>query len=94
MAELSWLYWLTYNGIAPASRVSTPTLFVHSDEAVLPDNVRSVYGLLKGPKRLAWRTSGGQVDWYDLLTDEAMSEIGPWFQETLADGLTSQRRIT
>jgi Putative cyclase len=42
MAELSWLYWLTFNGLAEAERVTTPSVFVHSDDCMLPDNVRSI----------------------------------------------------
>lgn len=40
MAEMSWREWLTFDGLAPADRVSTPVLFVHSDACVFPDTVR------------------------------------------------------
>lgn len=64
MAEMSWLYWLTFDGLSAAPRVSAPTLFVHSDGCVLPGNVRSVSGRLAGPVELAW-ADGGQTDFYD-----------------------------
>jgi hypothetical protein len=31
MAEKTWFHWLTFDGLAAADRVTTPTLFVHSD---------------------------------------------------------------
>ncbi|RZS44559.1 hypothetical protein EV193_101435 [Herbihabitans rhizosphaerae] len=64
MAELSWLYWLTFDGLSAAGRVSTPTLFVHSDDCVLPDNAHTVHNGLAGPKQLVW-AEGGQTDFYD-----------------------------
>ncbi len=64
MAELSWLYWLTFDGLSGAGAVTTPSLFVHGDDCVLPDNVRAVHGSLAGPADLLW-TDGGQLDFYD-----------------------------
>jgi hypothetical protein len=63
MAEFSWLYWLTFDGLSSASKVSVPTLFVHGDDCVLPDNVRTVHSRLSGAE-LVW-TEGGQLDFYD-----------------------------
>jgi uncharacterized protein len=64
MTELSWLYWLTFDGLAAAPRVSVPALFVHSDDCVLPANVRAVRDRLAGPSELVW-AEGGQTDYYD-----------------------------
>ena len=64
MAELSWLHWLSYDGLTPAARVQTPTLLVHSDGCALPDNARRVHAALAGPKALAW-LDGTQTDYYD-----------------------------
>jgi len=64
MAALSWLYWLTFDGLSAADRVSTPTLMVHGDDCVLPANARAVHDRLKGQKRLLW-TGGAQTDFYD-----------------------------
>jgi fermentation-respiration switch protein FrsA (DUF1100 family) len=64
MAALSWLYWLTYDGLSAASQVTAPALFVHSDGCVFPENLRAVYAKLQGPKRLEWLT-GSQIDFYD-----------------------------
>jgi fermentation-respiration switch protein FrsA (DUF1100 family) len=64
MAEFSWLYWLTFDGLSAASRISVPSLFVHGDDCVLPGNVRSVYDRLAGPTELVW-ADGTQIDFYD-----------------------------
>jgi uncharacterized protein len=64
MAEFSWLYWLTFDGLSPAARVAVPSLFVHGDDCVLPDNARSVQQRLAGPSELVW-AEGTQTDFYD-----------------------------
>ena len=64
MATLSWIYWFLFDGMNAASRVATPTLVVHSDGCVFPDNVRALYSQLQGPKQMVW-TTGTQTDFYD-----------------------------
>jgi hypothetical protein len=64
MAETSWLNWLSFNGLAAAPSVTTPTLLVHSDCCALPDNAKTVHTLLAGKKQLAWIDKGTQTDFY------------------------------
>jgi uncharacterized protein len=64
MAEMSWLYWLSFDGLAAAPRVKIPALFVHSDGCVLPANVKAVRDRLAGQRELVW-AEGGQTDFYD-----------------------------
>jgi hypothetical protein len=64
MAEMSWLYWLTFDGLSAAQQVSVPTVMVHGDGCVLPENARAVHTALRGPKRLEWM-AGSQIDFYD-----------------------------
>ena len=52
MAEMTWFSRFTFDGLAAAERVTTPTLFVHSDGCVFPDNVKRVYARVQGPKDL------------------------------------------
>jgi fermentation-respiration switch protein FrsA (DUF1100 family) len=84
MAEMTWLYWLLYDGLAAAAHVDTPTLFVHSDACVFPDHVRRLHAELRGHKRLVWGT-GSQIDFYDQAPqlEQALRALGEWFGETL-----------
>lgn len=64
MAELSWIPWLTFDGLAAASSVAVPALFVHADGCVFPENIETFRGTLSGPVEVAWG-EGGQIDFYD-----------------------------
>jgi fermentation-respiration switch protein FrsA (DUF1100 family) len=85
MAEPSWLYWLSFDGLAAAASVTTPTLLVHSDGCALPDNARAVHANLLGPKQLDWVDRGTQTDFYDLpeFVNDAADRAAAWFHETL-----------
>jgi uncharacterized protein len=67
MATMSWYYWLLFDGISAADHVQVPTLLVHSDGSVFPDNARLVHRCLRGKKELLW-TDGNQTDFYDQPT--------------------------
>jgi uncharacterized protein len=84
MAEFSWLYWLTFDGLSAAARVSVPSLFVHGDECVLPDNVKAVHGRVSGPRELVW-ADGTQTDFYDqpAQVELAVNAADRHFRETL-----------
>jgi uncharacterized protein len=84
MAEMSWLYWLTFDGLRAAKDVSVPTVFVHSKDAVFPDHVQAVHDALRGPKRLEW-TGGTQIDFYDQAPQvtRAMEIVDEHFRRTL-----------
>ena len=64
MAEMSWLPWLTFDGLAVADAVTTPTVLVHSDDSVFPDHIRALRDRLRGPFDVAWG-HGTQTDFYD-----------------------------
>jgi hypothetical protein len=85
MATLSWLHWLTFDGLTAAGRVVTPTLFVHGDGCVLPENVRGIHASLPGPNELVWH-EGSQTDFYDdpNLVTMASEAADTWFQKTLS----------
>jgi hypothetical protein len=84
MAEMSWLFWLTYDGVRSAGEVSVPTLMVHSDGCVFPEHAKAVHAALRGPKQLEW-TVGSQIDFYDQETQvtRAVALMAPHFQATL-----------
>jgi hypothetical protein len=85
MAEMTWVHWLTFDGLAAAGGVTAPALFVHSDDCVFPDHVRQVYASVQGPKELVW-ANGTQIDFYDQPepVDRAVTAIRRWFERTLA----------
>lgn len=84
MAELTWFYWLAFDGLAAAERVSAPSLFVHSDDCVFPGHVRQVHDRIKGPKELVW-ASGSQIDFYDQpeQVGTALEAVLRWFNRTM-----------
>jgi uncharacterized protein len=86
MAEMSWLSWLTFDGVRTAGEVRVPTLLVHGDGCVFPDHVRAVHASLKGPKQLEW-TDGSQIDFYDQepLVTKAVTAALSHFKATLVD---------
>jgi uncharacterized protein len=85
MAELSWLYWLSFDGLSAAPRVSVPALFVHGDGCVLPDNVKALRDRLGGPSELVW-AEGSQTDFYDQpdQVSLAVDAVDQHFRKTLA----------
>jgi fermentation-respiration switch protein FrsA (DUF1100 family) len=84
MAEMSWLFWLTFDGVRSAGEVNVPTLMLHSDGCVFPDHAKSVHAALKGPKQLEW-TDGSQIDFYDQEAQvaRAVALAVPHFRATL-----------
>jgi hypothetical protein len=64
LAMLSWPEWVNLDGVTAAAQVQAPTLFVHSDDSALPDNVHRAYAAKQGPKSLFW-TEGSHFDFYD-----------------------------
>jgi fermentation-respiration switch protein FrsA (DUF1100 family) len=64
MAEMSWLPWLTFDGLSVASTATVPVLFVHSDGCVFPENVEMLRRSLAGPVEVVWG-EGSQTDFYD-----------------------------
>jgi hypothetical protein len=63
-ALMSWEPWLNFDPVADAARVTVPTLVVHSDGCVMPEQARKVYERLKGEKSLHW-AFGNHFDFYD-----------------------------
>lgn len=64
MAEMSWLPWLSFDGLSAADVVSVPSLFVHSDGCVFPDHIDRLRRSLRGPVDIVWG-EGTQTDFYD-----------------------------
>ena len=84
MAVMSWSHWLTYDGLAAAARVRVPTIAVHSDGSVFPENVRRVLEAIEGPTQLVW-SEGFQTDFYDQphQVDQSLKAVVSHFRSTL-----------
>jgi fermentation-respiration switch protein FrsA (DUF1100 family) len=84
MAEMTWMYWLSFDGLSSASAVSTPSLFVHADGCVFPEHAKRVHAAVTGEKALVWG-EGNQIDFYDQprAVGFAVDAIGDWFGRTL-----------
>jgi fermentation-respiration switch protein FrsA (DUF1100 family) len=84
MAEMSWIPWLTFDGVSRTSTASVPSLFVHSDGCVFPDNIERLRQKLSGPVEVAWG-EGGQIDFYDqpAQVDFAVEALDAHFSKTL-----------
>jgi pimeloyl-ACP methyl ester carboxylesterase len=84
MAEMTWLYWLSYDWLTTAERLQVPTLFVHGDECALPDNVKRIHSRMPGPRTLVWE-KGYQADFYDRpdLVGLAVKAVDEHFRATL-----------
>jgi fermentation-respiration switch protein FrsA (DUF1100 family) len=63
-AVMAYPEWLAFDPISAASRITVPTLMVHSEEATQPEGAHRFFARLAGPKTERW-TSGTQFDFYD-----------------------------
>jgi len=84
MAEMTWLYWLSFDGLSAASAVTTPSIFVHADGCAFPEHVKRVHAQVAGPAQLAWG-EGSQIDFYDQApaVTFAVQAVHDWFTQTL-----------
>jgi fermentation-respiration switch protein FrsA (DUF1100 family) len=84
MAEASWTYWLTFDGLRAASEVAIPAAFVHGAQAVFPDHIRVVSSAMRADVKQFW-TEGDQIQFYDQPKQVtfAMDALTPWFLQTL-----------
>jgi hypothetical protein len=82
---MSWEPWLDFDPVGAAGRVTAPTLVIHSDSAVMPENARALFERLGGPKSLHW-TTGDHFQFYDdpEKVGEAVDAAAAHFQEHLA----------
>lgn len=84
MAEMSWLFWLTFDGVRSANEVRVPTAIVHSDGCVFPDHAKAVHAAIDAPKQIEW-SEGSQIDFYDqpAQVTRAVALAVPHFRATL-----------
>lgn len=72
-AVATWAEWLTFNPMAKANQVEVPTLFVHSENAAIPDGARQFFSEIPTEqKQMVWMDDYQQFDFYDQA--DAMDE--------------------
>jgi hypothetical protein len=83
-ALISHKAWHDFNIWSVASAITTPALFVHSNESALPENVKRLHNSVKGSKELYW-TSGEHTEFYDRgqQVNEASQALIRHFKEAL-----------
>lgn len=75
---------LSFDPIIKSSGVKVPAVVVHSDESAFPDQTKTFYSALQGPKELVW-ADGNHYDYYDCPTqiDNAVKNVARFFNEHL-----------
>lgn len=63
-AVMAWPGWLTFDAITTATRLHTPTLVVHSEDAAVPQGAHEFIDTFAGDITTIW-TDGSQFDFYD-----------------------------
>jgi uncharacterized protein len=84
-ATLSRADTLPYDAQAYASRIEVPTIIVHSERALAPPLARKFFDAVRGPKRIEWLESKGQIDFYDEPARIAAADdlVAAFFREHL-----------
>jgi hypothetical protein len=75
-AVASWAEWLTFNPMPEAQNIQVPTLFIHSEQAAIPDGARQFFAAIPGNnKQFDWLENRTQFDFYDQpqTVDRAIS---------------------
>jgi fermentation-respiration switch protein FrsA (DUF1100 family) len=84
-AVMSWEDWLSFDPMPVASKISVPTLMVHSDDAVLGDYAKRFFKEIPHKEKVLHWTVGTQFDFYDqpLQVAEAVDVIEFFFTNHL-----------
>lgn len=84
-AVMSREHTLPWDAQSAAPQITTPTVLVHSDQALAPPLAKKFYTALAGPKELVWTQSHGQIDFYDepALIDRSVDHLARFFREQL-----------
>jgi len=87
-AVMSWEDWLTADPMTTAKELDKPTLMIHSDGAVLPENTKKYFEQIPtGDKKLHWMETElespyHQFSYYDqdAEVNESMAVATKWFK--------------
>lgn len=81
----SWDTWVSLDALSRASKITTPTIVVHSDGSAFPDQAKKLYDSVQGEKELVW-ADGNHFDYYDspAQMDNAVEHVSRFFRAHLA----------
>ncbi|MEM9142162.1 MAG: alpha/beta fold hydrolase [Bacteroidota bacterium] len=90
-AVMSWEDWLTADPMPTAAHLTTPTLMIHSDGAVLPSYTKKYFGnIATDDKKLVWMETElespfHQFNYYDQENEvkQVVADATTWFNEKL-----------
>lgn len=84
-AVMSWEEWLTFDPMPVAKNIQVPTIMIHSDGAVLPDNVKRFFGDINNDNKVLHWTEGSQFDFYDQpkQVNESVEKVREFFIKNL-----------
>lgn len=85
-AVATWAEWLTFNPMEKANQVEVPTLFVHSENAAIPDGARQFFSEIPTEqKQMVWMNDYQQFDFYDQTEamDESIALVADHLNEAL-----------
>ena len=90
-AVMSWEDWLTTDPMPSAKNLTSPTLMIHSDGAVLPQYTKNYYNdIAAEDKQLYWMETElespfHQFSYYDQEAEvqEAVAQASKWFSEKM-----------
>jgi hypothetical protein len=74
------------NPMAQANQVKVPTLFIHSEQAAIPEGARQFFSKIPTQnKKMVWRNNYQQFDFYDQkpAMQEAIALISQHLKATL-----------
>lgn len=93
-AVQSFAYTIPFDAVQSATKISVPTLVVHSEKALAPSLARKFSAGLSVPHEERWLQSTGQIDFYDdpSLIAQAADAIERFFRAHLPQPGKAARR--
>ena len=85
-AIMSWSEWLTFNPMPQARNINIPTLFIHSEQAAIPQGARQFFdNIPTSNKKFVWLENRTQFDFYDqeATVNQSVSQVASHLQSTL-----------
>jgi hypothetical protein len=85
VAVMSREHMLLWDAQSLAPEIEIPTMMVHSEQALEPDQARAFYSQLRGPKQELWLEAQRHIDFYDdeTLVAAACDKLAHFFRTNM-----------